>query len=260
MPRFDANLSMLYGEHAFMDRFKAAKADGFDGVEYLFPYDYPKDALVDALGANDLVQVLHNLPAGDWGAGDRGMACDPARVGEFQDSVGRALDYATALNCPQCNCLAGIAPDGVTPDRLERTFVDNLAFAAAAFERAGVKLLIEAINTRDIPGFFLNTSAQAMDVIEKVGSRNLYFQYDFYHMQIMEGDLTPTFQHLMARIPHVQIADTPGRGEPGTGEINYPFIFEMLDTVGYAGWVGCEYRPRGGTSEGLGWLRPYQNG
>jgi len=249
---------MLYGEHGFMDRFKAAKADGCAGVEYLFPYDFPKDALLEALGENGLEQVLHNLPAGDWAAGDRGMACDPERVGEFRDSVGLALDYATALKCPQCNCLAGIAPEGVDPARLEQTFVDNLKFAAAEFERAGVKLLIEAINRRDIPGFYLGTSAQAMDVIEKVGSNNLYFQYDFYHMQIMEGDLTPTFQHLMPKIPHVQIADTPGRGEPGTGEINYPFIFEMLDAAGYTGWVGCEYKPKAGTSEGLGWLRSWQ--
>jgi hydroxypyruvate isomerase len=257
MPRFDANLSMLYTEHDFLNRFAAARADGFTGVEYLFPYDYPKDVLIEALEGNGLVQVLHNLPPGDWAAGDRGIACDPARVGEFQESVGRALDYATALGCPQCNCLAGIAPEGVDPARLEATLVDNLTFAAAAFEDAGVKLLIEAINTRDMPGFYLNTSAQAMDVIEKVGSANLYFQYDFYHMQIMEGDLTETFQHLMTKIPHVQIADTPGRHEPGTGEINWPFLFAMMDRAGYTGWVGCEYRPLAGTSDGLGWLRDW---
>ncbi len=258
MPRFDANLSMLYGEVDFLDRFKAARADGFEGVEYLFPYAYPVQQLVEQLEANALVQVLHNLPAGDWPAGERGLACLPGRVGEFQESVGLALDYAKALGCTQCNCLAGVAPDDANPDKLEQIFVDNLTFAAKAFAAAGIKLLIEAINTRDIPGFFLNTSAQAMDILAKVGSDNLYFQYDFYHMQIMEGDLTPTFQRLLDKIPHVQIADTPGRHEPGTGEIDYPFIFKMLDESGYQGWVGCEYKPRAGTSEGLGWLAPYR--
>ena len=258
MPRFNANLSMLYGEHAFLDRFGAAKADGFEGVEYLFPYDFPVQQLVDRLGANGLVQVLHNLPAGDWNAGERGLACLPGREGEFQESVGKALEYAKALGCPQCNCLAGIAPEGVDPAKLAATLVDNLTFAATAFADAGVKLLVEAINSRDMPGFYLNTSAQAMDIIEKVGSDNLYFQYDFYHMQIMEGDLAPTLQRLMAKIPHVQIADTPGRHEPGTGEINYPFLFRMLDEVRYEGWVGCEYKPKAGTSEGLGWMAPFK--
>jgi hydroxypyruvate isomerase len=260
VPRFDANLSMLYGEHAFLDRFAAARADGFTGVEYLFPYAWPQAALVDALGANGLQQVLFNLPPGDWEAGDRGLACDPDRVGAFQESVGLALDYAAALGCPQCHCMVGLAPAGVDPERLEATLVDNLRFAAAACRDAGVKLLIEAINHRDMPGFHLNTSAQAMDLIEKVGVDNLYFQYDVYHMQIMEGDITPTFQHLIDRIAHVQIADTPGRHEPGTGELNWPFLFAMMDRAGYTGWVGCEYRPLAGTSEGLGWLRDWTAG
>jgi len=257
MPRFDANLSMLYGEYDFLDRFAAARADGFTGVEYLFPYDWSQAALVDALGVNGLQQVVFNLPAGDWEAGERGLACDPDRVGEFQDGVGRALDYAAALDCPQCNCLAGRVPDGVDPDRLAATLVDNLRFAAAAFDRAGRRLLIEPVNTRDVPGFYLTTTAQAVDLVDQVAAANLWLQYDVYHLQIMQGDLTPTFQHLLPRIGHVQIADTPGRHEPGTGEINYPFIFAMLDRVGYAGWVGCEYRPLAGTSAGLDWLRPW---
>jgi hydroxypyruvate isomerase len=254
MPRFAANLSTLYGEYDFLDRFAAARADGFTGVEYLFPYDWPQAALVDALAGNGLVQVLFNLSPGDWNAGDRGLACDPERVGEFQASVGSALDYAAALGCPQCHAMAGIAPPGVDPERLETTLIDNLKFAAAEFDKAGVKLLIEAINTRDVPGYYLDTSARAMAVIEKVGSPNLYFQYDFYHLQIMEGDLTATFQHLIDRIAHVQIADPPGRHEPGTGELNYPYLFAMMDRAGYEGWIGCEYRPLAGTSEGLGWL------
>jgi hydroxypyruvate isomerase len=259
MPRFCANLTMLYGEHGFLDRFAAAAADGFKGVEYLFPYDFPKDELQERLGRHGLVQVLHNLPAGDWGGGDRGIGAVPGREGEFQDGVGRAIDYATALGCRQVNCLAGVPPEGADPERVRRTLVGNLRFAAPRLAEAGIRLLLEPVNTRDIPGFFVNRSAQAMAIIEEVGSDNLHLQYDFYHTQVMEGDLVPTFKRLKDKIAHVQLADNPGRNEPGTGEINYPFVFDALDAAGYAGWVGCEYKPKGRTSDGLAWFAPYRS-
>ncbi len=257
MPQFCANLSMLYGEHAFLDRFAAAATDGFTGVEYLFPYAFAAEDLVERLGANGLTQVLHNLPAGDWDAGERGIACLPDRVGEFQDGVGKAIDYATALGCTQVNCLAGIAPDGEPSDRLAQTFVDNLRFAARRLADAGIKLLIEPINTLDIPGFFLTGTDQATALIDEAGTGNIYVQYDAYHMQIMEGDLARTIETNLTRIAHVQVADNPGRHEPGSGEIAYPFLFAHLDRVGYRGWVGCEYKPAGATTDGLGWLAPY---
>ena len=261
MPKFCANLTMLFNEVPFLDRFEASSRAGFKGVEYLFPYAYPKHQLADKLRANELVQVLHNMPAGDWDKGERGIACLPDRIGEFQASVGTTIDYATALGCTQVNCLAGIVPSNATRDRAERTFVDNLKFAAPRFKDVGIKLLIEAINTRDIPGFFLNTTRQAAAIIDAVGSDNLFIQYDIYHMQVMEGDLAPTIQANLGRIPHMQLADTPGRHEPGTGEINYPFLFDFIDRLGYAGWIGCEYRPKTTTLEGLGWIKPYlQNG
>jgi hydroxypyruvate isomerase len=257
MPKFAANLSMLYGEHDFLERFAAAAKDGFRGVEYLFPYAYEKQALVDALKKHNLTQVLHNMPAGDWDAGERGLACLPDRVGEFQDGVGKAIDYARALGCTQLHAMAGIRPEGVDPDKVAETYVENLRFAAGETKKAGIKLLIEAINTIDIPGFYLSTSAQALAVIESVGSDNLYFQYDIYHMQVMEGDLARTIEKNLAKIPHMQLADNPGRHEPGSGEINYPFLFDAIDRMGYKGWIGCEYKPKAGTTAGLGWLRPY---
>lgn len=257
MPRFAANLSMLYGEVDFLDRFAAAAKDGFTAVEYLFPYDFPKEELASRLKDNGLTQALHNLPAGNWGAGERGIACLPDRVEEFKAGVANAIDYATALGCRQLNCLAGIAAKDVPFEVLRATLVSNLRFAASELKKAGIRLLVEAINTRDIPGFFVSRSADAISIMDEVSSNNLFLQYDFYHMQIMEGDLTPTFRRLKARIAHVQIADNPGRNEPGTGEINYGFIFDMLDAEGYSGFVGCEYRPKAGTTAGLGWLKGY---
>lgn len=253
MPKLAANLTMLFNEVDFLDRFEAAATAGFKGVEYLFPYPYPKEQLAERLQRRGLTQVLHNLPAGDWGKGERGIACLPDRVGEFQDGVGRAIDYAKALSCRQVNCLAGIVPQGVDPDRVGATLIANLRFAAEQLEAAGIRLLIEPINTFDIPGFCLSRTRQALDLISEVGSRNLFVQYDIYHMQRMEGELANTMKAHLARIAHVQIADNPGRNEPGTGEINYRFLFGFLDAIGYDGWIGCEYKPKGGTVEGLAW-------
>lgn len=257
MPRFAANLTMLFTEVDFLDRFEAASRAGFTGVEYLFPYAYEPRALAERLQAHGLVQVLHNLPAGDWAAGERGIACLPDRTGEFRDGVGRAVEYAKALGCTQLNCLAGIAPPAADPRRVHATLVDNLRYAARVLRAEGIRLLVEPINTRDIPGFFLCRTRQALDLIDEVASDNVYLQYDVYHMQVMEGDLVPTLEHNLARIAHVQIADNPGRHEPGTGEIHYPFIFERLDALGYGGWIGCEYKPLAGTVPGLGWFAPY---
>jgi len=257
MPKFAANLTMLFNEVEFLDRFDAAAKAGFRGVEYLFPYANDKNQLADKLKTLKLTQVLHNLPAGDWGAGDRGNACQPARVGEFQDGVGKAIDYATALGCKQVNCLAGIAPKDAKSDQLRKTFVENLKFAAGKLKDAGIRLLIEPINTFDIPGFYLSRTAQALEIMDEVGSDNLFLQYDVYHMQRMEGELAASLKKHLARIRHIQIADNPGRNEPGTGEINYPFLFRHIDQIGYDGWIGCEYKPAATTVAGLGWAAAY---
>jgi hydroxypyruvate isomerase len=253
MIKLAANLTMLYNELDFLDRFDAAAKSGFKGVEYLFPYAYPKEQLAERLQRNGLVQVLHNLPAGDWAKGDRGVACDPARVAEFQEGVGKAIDYARALGCAQVNCLAGIAPPGVSSERLRSTLVANLRLAADELEAAGIRLLIEPINTYDMPGFFLSHTQQALDIIRDVGSQNLFVQYDIYHMQRMEGELANTIRSNLRQIAHIQLADNPGRNEPGTGEINYRFLFGFLEQSGYDGWIGCEYKPRASTVEGLSW-------
>ena len=199
------------------------------------------------------MQVLHNLPPGDWDAGERGIACHPDRVGEFQDGVGRGIDYALALGCPQLNCLAGIRPEGVDPERALATFIDNLRFAAGALDAAGLRLLIEPINSFDIPGFFLTRTEQAAQIVAAVGAENLFIQYDIYHAQRMEGELANTLSRYLPMIGHMQLADTPGRHEPGTGEINFPFLFRHIDALGYTGWIGCEYKPRADTVSGLSW-------
>lgn len=255
MPRLAANLTMLFTEQPFLDRFDAAARAGFEAVEFLFPYAWRTEDIRARLQANGLQLVLHNLPAGDWDAGERGIACHPDRVAEFRDGVARAVDVAQRLGVPQLNCLAGRQPEGVSADEAQRTLVDNLRFAAQALQDAGLKLLVEPINTFDIPGFFLNRTAHAAALIEQVGSENLYIQYDIYHAQRMEGELAATIVRYLPRIAHVQLADNPGRHEPGTGEIHYPFLFAELDRLGYAGWIGCEYKPRHGTEAGLGWRR-----
>ena len=258
MPRFAANLTMLYTEVDFLSRFDAAARAGFKGVEYLFPYDFDRADLRDRLDKHGLVQVLHNLPAGDWDAGERGIACHPDRVGEFQDGVGLAIEYATELGCGRLNCLAGIAPPSVDRERLEQTFIDNLRFAAERLKAAGIKLLAEPINTRDVPGFYLTHSRQALEIFEVVATDNLFLQYDIYHMQIMEGDLANTIATQVDRIGHMQLADNPGRHEPGSGEINYPFLFQFIDNLDYPGWIGCEYTPATTTEAGLTWIEPYR--
>jgi len=258
MPKFAANLTMLYNELGFLERFDAAAAAGFRGVEFLFPYAFPAPEIGERLARNRLSLVLHNLPAGKWEAGERGIACHPDRVGEFQDGVGKAIEYAKALGVPQLNCLAGIVPQGVTRDAAQATFVANLKFAAANLGAEGLRLLIEPINTYDIPGFFLSGTRQALEIIDATGAANLFLQYDIYHMQRMEGELANTIKTHLARIGHLQLADNPGRNEPGTGEINYPYLFRAIDALGYDGWIGCEYKPATTTAAGLAWIAPYR--
>jgi len=255
--KFSANLSFLYQELGFLDRFAAAAADGFRAVEYLGPYAEAPEAVARALRDNGLAQALFNVPSGNWAGGERGIACLPERVDEFRTGVRTALDYAAALNCPKVNVISGLVPAGADRRVLEDTLVENLKFAADLCARAGVKLLIEPINTRDIPGFFLTTTRQAEGILDRVGSGNLYIQYDVYHMQVMQGDLIPTYTRLKDRIGHIQVADNPGRNEPGTGEINYPFVLGEIDRLGYDGWIGCEYKPKNGTTAGLGWMTAY---
>jgi hydroxypyruvate isomerase len=254
MPKFAANLTMLFNEVDFLDRFEAAAKAGFKGVEYLFPYAYPKEALAERLARHGLLQALHNLPAGDWAKGERGVACLPGREAEFREGVATSIQYARALGCPQLNCLVGIAPQGAAESAVRATLVANLRYAARALADAGLKLLVEPINGYDIPGFYLTRSRQTLALFDEVGESNLWLQYDIYHMQRSEGELAATLAALLPRIAHVQVADNPGRNEPGTGEINYDFLFRRLDELGYAGWVGCEYKPLTTTVDGLGWM------
>ncbi|MDT4848838.1 Hydroxypyruvate isomerase [compost metagenome] len=255
---FSANLSTLFTELPFADRFAAARACGFEAVECQFPYGHTPDHLAALLRANGLRMVLHNLPGGDAAAGDRGMACHPQRVGEFRAGVARGLTHALALGVPQLNCLAGLQPPGVSEAQARATLVGNLRFAAAALRVHGLRLLMEPLNTRDVPGFFVSRTAQALAIMDEVGADNLYLQHDLYHAQRMQGELAGTLRALLPRIGHIQIADNPGRGEPGSGEINHRFLFDELDRLGYSGHVGCEYFPLekrdDGTRAGLTWL------
>ena len=257
MPRFAANLSMLFTEVPFLDRFEHAAKAGFKAVEFLFPYAFAAEEIRQRLDANGLTLVLHNLPAGNWDAGERGIACHPDRVSEFREGVVKAITYAKALGVGQLNCLAGKAPAGVADTVLRQTFVDNLRFAATELRQAGLRLLIEPINTFDIPGFYLNRTTQALEILDEVGADNAFVQYDIYHAQRMEGELAATMKKHQARIGHIQLADNPGRNEPGTGEINYAFLFAHLDRIGYTGYIGCEYKPATTTEAGLGWHQPF---
>lgn len=253
MPQFAANLTMLFNEVPFLERFEAAAKAGFQHVEFLFPYAFPAADIKARLDANGLTLVLHNLPAGDWDAGERGIACHPDRVQEFRSGVAKAIEYAKVLGVKQLNCLAGKAPADADEHVVHQTLVENLRFAAAELKAAGLRLLIEPINTFDIPGFVLNRTQQALALIDEVGADNLFVQYDIYHAQRMEGELGATLQTHLARIGHIQLADNPGRNEPGTGEINYPYLFALIDRIGYAGTIGCEYKPATTTEAGLGW-------
>jgi hydroxypyruvate isomerase len=254
---------MMFTELPFLQRFAAAAAAGFEAVEFLFPYDFPKEEVKLQLVSNNLKLVLFNLPAGDFAAGDRGLACNPARVAEFRASVAIAVEYAEFLGCRQLHCMAGLRP-AAGPDvadhesRLRETYQENLRFAAQALNERGITMVIEAINTRDIPGFYLSKPSEALRLIRELELPNLKLLYDIYHAQIMEGDLSATIAKNLDQISHVQIADTPGRHEPGTGEINYPFLFQHLDELGFAGFLGCEYKPKTTAKDGLAWFEPYR--
>jgi hydroxypyruvate isomerase len=258
MPRFAANLSMLFTEVPLLERFGRAARAGFTAVELQFPYEQAAAVLREELVRHGLKMVLHNLPAGDWAAGDRGIAADPARVAEFRAGVARAIDYATTLGVPRLNCLAGKLPPGVAPADARATLVANLRFAASALRESGLELLIEPINRFDVPGFLVQRSDDAVALLDEVGTPNLKLQYDVYHQQRTEGELAATIERLLPRIGHIQVADNPGRHEPGTGEIAWPFLFAHLDRIGYAGHVGCEYKPAAGTEAGVAWMESFQ--
>lgn len=259
MPRFAANLSMMFTEAPFLDRFSLAAKAGFRAVEFLFPYEHPAEEIAKRLQDNGLDQVLFNAPPGDWAGGERGVACLPERKQEFRDGIRQALDYAAALSCPRLHVMAGLAPAGVPRDTLLGTYAENLAWAAEQCAPAGVRPVIEPINHRDIPGFFLNTTDQAAAIIHAVGPERIGMQFDLYHCQITEGDLVKRVEKHLPLIAHMQVADNPGRNEPGTGEVNWPFVFRRIDELGFRGWIGCEYRPAGATEDGLGWFAPYRS-
>jgi 2-dehydrotetronate isomerase len=255
MPRFAANLTMMFNEVPFPERFQRAAEAGFEAVEFLFPYEHTPTEVGGWLAAAGLQNVLFNLPPGDWAKGERGLAALPGREDEFRAGVAKALDYAASLGTKRLHAMAGLVPDGADRAACQRTYIENLRHAAEAVGRHGLTLVIEPINTRDIPGFFLNTQAEAREVIEAVGAPNLKIQMDFYHAQIVEGDLAMTLRKNFDLVGHTQIAGVPDRHEPDEGEVNYPYLFGLLDQLGYEGWVGCEYRPRGKTEDGLGWLK-----
>jgi hydroxypyruvate isomerase len=258
MIRFAANLSMLFTEAPFLERFGAAAQAGFKGVEYVGPYEYPAEQIAGLLQKHGLEQVLFNLPAGDWAKGERGIACHPDRLNEFQDGIEKAIAYATVLGSRQVNCLAGIKPQDISREQAEETFIANLRFASAELKKAHILLIAEPINFYDMPGFFLNTSAEAISIFDRVGSDNLKLQYDIYHMQRMEGELAATIERLMPRIAHFQIAGNPGRTEPDRGEIDYTYLFALIERLGYRGWIGAEYKPVAATVEGLEWMKKFQ--
>lgn len=258
MSKFSANLTMLFNEVDFLERFGKAAKNEFTAVEYMFPYAWPAEQLSELLQQNNLEQVLFNLPVDEWAAGVRGIACIPGREQEFQENVERAVDYAKVLQCPLLNCLVGLTPAEEAPEKVQETLVSNLRFAADALAKENITLLVEALNSRDIPGFHLVGSQPSLALIDAVGHDNIKFQYDIYHMQRMEGELINTVTATMDKIGHIQLADNPGRHEPGTGEINFTNLFKAIDEAGYNGWIGCEYIPAADTEAGLGWLSNYR--
>lgn len=257
MTKLAANLSMLFNELPFLDRFAAAAAAGFRGVEFLFPYDHPPETVARCLAGNALEIALFNLPPGDWEAGDRGVAALPGRESEFDGYLERALPYAIALGARRLHMMAGIPPPGAEPKACRETYIRNLRAAASFFAPHGITILVEPINPRDMPGYFINSQDQTIDLLDQAGAENTALQMDLYHCQIVEGDLAVKIRRNIDRIGHVQIAGVPERHEPDGGEVNYPYLFELLDGLGYRGWIGCEYRPRGATRDGLGWASPY---
>lgn len=259
MPKFAANLSMMFNEHTFLDRFAAARDAGFEAVEFLFPYAQTPQTVADQLQGAGLTQALFNMPPGDWDGGERGLASLPGREVDFQKSLDLALPYAEALNCRRIHMMAGIVPPGADLQAHESCYLSNLVFAAERTVGQGIEILIEPINGRDMPGYFLNRLDQARRLIERAGQPNVKLQFDFYHTQITHGDLIMNFRQYQAITGHVQVAGVPERHEPDTGEVNYQRIFELLDESGYEGFVGCEYRPRASTLDGLGWLRQHRS-
>jgi hydroxypyruvate isomerase len=250
---------MMFNEVPFLDRFALAAKAGFKGVEFLFPYEHPAAEIAARLKDNGLQQVLFNAPAGDFAKGERGMAAIPGKQAAFRDSIKMALEYATTLACPRLHIMAGLKPEGVAHDTLTAVYGANLAYAAEECAKAGVKPIIEPINHRDIPGFFLNTTDQAAAIIAAIGPEKLGMQFDLYHCQITEGDVVKRVEKHLPLIAHMQVADTPGRHEPGTGEVYWPFVFKTIDALGFRGWIGCEYRPAGETLAGLSWFAPYKD-
>jgi hydroxypyruvate isomerase len=257
MPRFAANLSMMFNEVPFLDRFAAAAAAGFRAVEFLFPYDHPAAEIRRRLDGEGLKQALFNAPPGDWAGGERGIAALPGRQREFREGVARALEYAAALDCPLVHVMAGIPPAGVAPATAAAIYATNLAWAAEQAQAAGKRLVIEPINHRDMPGYHLHTVEQGAAIVAAIGAERLGLQFDIYHCQISQGDVSRRLEALMPVIGHIQIADVPARNEPGTGELGWAFLFKRIDALGYAGWIGCEYRPAGETVAGLGWRKTF---
>jgi hydroxypyruvate isomerase len=259
MPKFAANLSMMFNEVPFLDRFGAAAECGFKAVEFLFPYEYPPEAILEQTMKNYLQIALFNMPPGDWAAGERGIACNPDRDEEFRAGIDKALVYAECLDIPRLHAMAGIAPAGVDRTACKRTLIGNLKYAAQKLAPHNITVLLEAINTRDIPGFFVNTQAESYEIITAVNQPNVKMQMDLYHMQVMEGDVATKLRKYAPSCGHIQIAGAPGRNEPDTGELRYEYLFRLLDEIGYQGWIGCEYRPAGKTIDGLGWFKEWKN-
>ncbi|EKS67194.1 MULTISPECIES: 2-oxo-tetronate isomerase [Caballeronia] len=261
MPRFAANLTMMYPEHAFLDRFAAAAKDGFKAVEFLFPYDFEANEIKQRLTDNGLTQALFNAPPGDWAKGERGIASLPGREEEFKQSVAKGLEYTAVLGNEKLHVMAGLIAKDQNREQHRAVYLKNLEYAAKEAQKAGITIVIEPINTRDIPGFFLNRQDEAQQICDEINAPNLKVQFDIYHCQIVEGDIAMKLKRDMKRpnagIGHIQIAGVPERHEPGIGELNYPYLFELIDSLGYEGFIGCEYKPKAGTSEGLGWLKPY---
>ena len=257
MPRFAANLSFQFQNVPFLDRFAAAAAAGYRAVEFMFPYEHAPEVIAERLNTLQLENVLINMPPGDWTAGDRGIACQPGREEEFRKGVATAITYARALKTPRVHAMAGLVPVGSSRAACMETYIDNLRYAAGQLDAAGLTLVIEPINTRDIPGYFLNTQAEAADYCAAVGLPNLKMQMDIYHIQVTEGDIATKLKKYAALCEHIQIAGVPERHEPDSGEVNYTYLFKLLDDIGYKGWIGCEYRPAGKTEDGLGWFKPW---